>query len=80
MQQFQDFSSCVKNKKNPIQQSFSPVVGQEDDVGDSDDDIQPTPVGDEVGEQREEEDADAEEHLIEDSHGASVLHAHDLCD
>lgn len=59
---------------------FSPVVGQEEDVGDGDDDLEPAPVGDEVGDEREEEDADAEEHLINDSDGASVLHSHNLCD
>lgn len=60
--------------------NFSPVVGQEDDVGGGDDDLQPAPVGDEVGEQREDEDADTEEHLVKDSNGTSVLHTDDLCD
>lgn len=59
---------------------FSPVVGQEDQVGDSDGHLEPPPVSDEVGEQREEEDADAEEHLVEDSDRASVLHTDKLCD
>lgn len=57
-----------------------PVVGQEDEVGGSDDHLQPPPVTDEVGEQREEEDADAEEHLINDSDRSSELHADELCD
>lgn len=62
------------------EESFSPVVGQEEDVGGGDDHLQPAPVGDEVGEQREEQDADAKEHLIKDSNRASELHPHDLCD
>lgn len=57
-----------------------PVVGQEDEVGRGDDHLQPPPVADEVGEQREEQDADAEEHLINDSDCASELHPDDLCD
>lgn len=60
--------------------SSSPVVGQEDEVGNGDGHLQPAPVGDVVGQQREDEDADAEEHLIEDSDRASELHPDDLCD
>lgn len=60
--------------------SCSPVVGQEDEVGNGDGHLQPAPVGDVVGQQREDEDADAEEHLIEDSDRASELHPDDLCD
>ena len=59
---------------------FSPVVGQEEDVGDGDDNLQPAPVRDKVGKQREDEDANAEEHLVNDSDRTSVLHPHDLCD
>lgn len=59
---------------------FSPIVGHEEDVRGADDHLQPAPVCDEVGQQREEKNADAEEHLVKDSHRASVLHPHDLCD
>lgn len=59
---------------------LSPVVGQHVDVGDGDDKLQPAPVGDEVGEQGQEKDADTEEHLEEDTHRPSELHPHDLCD
>lgn len=57
-----------------------PVVGQEQDVGDGDDDLQPAPVCYIVGKQREDEDADTEEHLVNYSDCTSELHAHDLCD
>lgn len=60
--------------------SFSPIVGQEKDVGGGNDDLQPPPVSDKVGEEREEEDANAEEHLVNYPNCASVLHPHNLCD
>lgn len=58
--------------------SSSPVVEEEEEVGKRDGHLQPAPVGDVVGQQREDEDADAEERLVEDSHRASELHPHDL--
>lgn len=58
----------------------SPVVGQEQDVRRRDGELQPAPIRDEVGEQREDEEADAEEHLIQDPHHPPELHPHDLCD
>lgn len=58
--------------------SSSPVVGEEEEVGKGEGHLQPAPVGDVVGHQRENEDADAEKHLIEDSHRASELHPDDL--
>lgn len=60
--------------------SSSPVVGQEEEVGNGDGHLQPAPVGDVVGQQREEEEADAEEHLVDDSDRAPELHPHDLGD
>lgn len=57
-----------------------PIVGQEQDEGRGDGDLQPAPVSDEVGQQGEDQVPDAEEHLVQDPHGASVLHPHHLCD
>jgi len=59
---------------------FSPVVGYEQDVGCTDGNLEPAPISDEVGEQREDEYTDTEEHLEQDAHSASVLHSNDLCD
>lgn len=56
----------------------SPVVGDKEQVGRRDDDLQPAPVGDEVGEQGEDEDADAEEHLEQNAHRPPVFHPNDL--
>lgn len=58
----------------------SPVVEQEEDVRDADDDLQPAPVRDEVGQQREDEDAPAEEHLEQNTDRPPVLHSNYLCD
>lgn len=60
--------------------AFSPVVEQEEDVRDADDDLQPAPVRDEVGQQREDEDAPAEEHLEQNTDRPPVLHSNYLCD
>lgn len=55
-----------------------PVIDNEQQVGSRDDHLQPTPVANEVGQQRENEDANAEEHLEQDSHCPPVLHPNDL--
>lgn len=51
-----------------------PVVGDKQQIGSWDDHLHPTPVANEVGQQREDEDANAEEHLEQDSHCPPVLH------
>lgn len=63
-----------------ILERMLPVVGQEEDEGRSDDDLQPPPVSDEVGEQREDEDTNTEEHLVQNAHSLSVLYSNNLCD
>lgn len=66
-------------KPNPRIWSFSPVVGQEEEVGCSNDNLQPAPVSDVVGEQREDEDANTEDHLEQYAHCSSILHTNNLC-
>lgn len=65
--------------KISLKMCFSPVIAEEDKIGDADDDLEPAPVSDKVGDQRQEKDADAEEHLIKNSNSASVLYSHNLC-
>ena len=59
---------------------FSPVVGQEEEVGNREDHLQPAPVRDEESQQREEEVPQAEEHLVQYAHRPSVVYSHDLRD
>lgn len=56
-----------------------PVVEEEEEVGQRDGQLDALPVGDEVGNSREEDDSQSEEHLNHDSHNPPLLRTHDLC-
>lgn len=58
----------------------SPVVGNEGQVGGGDGHLQPAPISDVVGEEGEDEEPHAEEHLVDHPHRAPELHADHLCD
>lgn len=58
----------------------SPVIAHEDEGGKTKGRLQPAPVRDEVGQQGDDQEADADEHLVNDSHKPPLLHANNLRD
>lgn len=56
-----------------------PVIEEEEEVGQRDGQLDALPVGDEVGDSRENYDSQSAKHLNHDSHNPPLLRTHDFC-
>lgn len=77
---------CIREDRNEIFQLISfwlqmdlPIIEQEAEVGQSDSELQPPPVGKSIGHAREHQEPSRKRHLVKDSHSLPVAQPDKLC-
>lgn len=75
--QIPDF--CGIRKNSITAKTTLPVIKEKEEVGQCYGQLDPLPVGDKIGDSRENYDSKGEEHLNHNSHNPPLLRTHDLC-